>query len=187
MKWKTIKGYEDLYEVNNIGEVKSIRRNISLKPGINRYARVVLQKGGDKKNYSVHRLVAQAFLSTYSEKLQINHIDGNRLNNTVSNLECVTASQNCRHAHETGLDSSDIITYAIDIKTLEIIKFPSGRERAKAANKQIKAILLEDGQEFIFDSSADAANTLDLDISAIGKILKGKQKSTKGFTFERIS
>lgn len=59
--------------------------------------------GGKGLNRYIHRLVAEAFLPDWSQSLQVNHIDGNKQNNTVDNLEMVTPSQNITHAHRTGI------------------------------------------------------------------------------------
>lgn len=114
--WKDIQGYEGLYQVSNWGKVKSLThkvkykdgRNIThkgktLKPRIyNNYYGVVLYKERNKA-YLIHRLVAETFIKNPLNKKQVNHIDGNRKNNNVSNLEWVTASENQIHAIKTGL------------------------------------------------------------------------------------
>lgn len=67
------------------------------------YLQVSLTKNGKRKTYTVHRLVAKAFLPNLKNKKQINHIDGNKKNNSVDNLESVTPKENIKHAYRTGL------------------------------------------------------------------------------------
>ena len=94
--WKDIKGFEGLYQVSNMGRVKSLRRNIILKSRITRngYERVNLSANNIPKLYSVHRLVANAFISNPDNLPQVNHKDENRTNNHVDNLEWCTQEYN---------------------------------------------------------------------------------------------
>ena len=93
---KDINGYEGLYAVDDSGNVWSYRKNDWLSQGLQSkgYYQVVLCKNEERKTYIVHRLVAQAFLDDYSEDLQVDHIDGNRLNNKLENLRMVTNQKN---------------------------------------------------------------------------------------------
>ena len=98
-KWKDIFGYDGMYQVSDLGRVRSLKfgRVKVLRPGKNKwgYLQVLLSKGGKCKNYKVHRLVASAFIPNSDEnKTQINHIDECKQNNRVSNLEYCTASYN---------------------------------------------------------------------------------------------
>lgn len=102
--WKDIKGYEGLYQVSNLGRVKSVKRNLTLKPcNRNRYLIVLLSKNGIKKAINVHRLVAQAFIPNPDDKRTVNHIDGNKQNNCVDNLEWCSQSENVKHAYDNKL------------------------------------------------------------------------------------
>ena len=118
--WKSVPGYEGLYEASNTGEVRSldhyahteIRFNTSrlikgrvLRPRIkpNGYYHVDLCKNGTITNFPVHRIVASAFIPNPEGLKVVNHIDGNKLNNNVSNLEWVTYQENHWHARRTGL------------------------------------------------------------------------------------
>lgn len=101
--WKPIKGYEGLYEVSNLGSVKSLARKTT--SGKHRvchqtkcgYISVGLWKNGAKKQFLVHRLVADAFIPNPNNKPQVNHIDENKSNNRVDNLEWCTNLENHRH------------------------------------------------------------------------------------------
>lgn len=96
--WKDIEGYEDLYQVSNMGRVRSLRRNIILRQGIrNGYERVVLSTNNIPKKYSVHRLVAHAFIPNPDNLPQVNHKDENRTNNCADNLEWCTQEYNINY------------------------------------------------------------------------------------------
>lgn len=109
--WLDIAEYEGLYQVSNCGRVKSLPRNGTikeermLKPRVskNGYLYVHLRNGNISKYVKIHRLVAEAFIPNPDNKPQVNHINGNKLDNTVDNLEWVTASENTMHAFKLGL------------------------------------------------------------------------------------
>jgi hypothetical protein len=104
-KWKPIEGFPN-YEISSYGRVHSKKRNIILKPYYDewKYPRVDLRNDNGRHPRSVHRLVAEAFIPNIYGKPQVNHIDGNKDNNAVSNLEWATASENAKHAVITGLN-----------------------------------------------------------------------------------
>ena len=103
-KWKPIKGYEDLYEVSNLGNIKNSKGKI-LKSALckNGYRSVSLWKKNKGKTYFIHRLVAEAFVLNYENKTDINHKDGNKENNKADNLEWCTRKQNIHHSWKNGL------------------------------------------------------------------------------------
>ena len=88
-EWKNVIGYEGLYEVSNMGNVRNVRRNTLLKLSKNKYGyiRVFLYKNGISTGFQVHRLVAQAFLPNPDNLPQVNHKDEDKSNNRVDNLE----------------------------------------------------------------------------------------------------
>lgn len=93
--WKDIDGYDGMYQVSNTGRVKSVRKNIILRQGIARgYKSVILSTNNIPKNYSVHRLVANAFIPNPDNLPQVNHKDENKANNCISNLEWCTPKYN---------------------------------------------------------------------------------------------
>ena len=106
--WKPVVGYEGLYEVSNLGRVKSLPRKDS-KGGIKSQRETIwgyllcqLWKDGKGKNHSVHRLVAEAFIPNPEVKQTVNHIDCNKHNNRADNLEWATQSENVRHSVKLG-------------------------------------------------------------------------------------
>lgn len=113
-EWRDIKGYEGLYQVSSLGNVRKLRFinnyvnkekifQINQTYGWGGYKKVILYKGGRYKNRYVHRLVAESFIPNPDNKPQVNHKDGVKTNNSVSNLEWCTQSENMLHAYRTGL------------------------------------------------------------------------------------
>ena len=105
VEWRPIAGFKGRYEVSSEGEVRSLarkgrKRQIFLKPFNNTqgYLQVVLTKGGKRDQPRVHRLVMQAFVGPCPENMEVNHIDEDKTNNCISNLEYVTHKQNLNHA-----------------------------------------------------------------------------------------
>jgi len=101
--WKDIVGYEESYQVSNLGNVRSI--NKILKPNLTKkgYYHVTLYSQGIPKTFKLHRIVAKHFIENPHNKLEVNHIDGNKINNTVINLEWNTRKENNRHAIDNNL------------------------------------------------------------------------------------
>lgn len=113
--WKDIYGYENLYQISNLGRIKSLSHinNLGkLRPECilgNRlsdrgYHTAVLYNNGKPKSFKVHRLVAFAFIPNPDNKPHVNHIDGVKSNNLINNLEWVTISENQKHAFNIGLN-----------------------------------------------------------------------------------
>jgi len=108
--WKDIVGYENLYQVSNIGRIKSLSNRSNHKDEkilkdfvVQGYKCINLFKNSIGKMYKVHRLVAQAFISNTENYKEINHIDGNKTNNNVNNLEWCNRSENMKHSYKIGL------------------------------------------------------------------------------------
>ena len=108
-KWKSIKGFEEFYEVSNFGNIRSVDRIITRSDGIKQpkkgqimnlrenedgYLVVHLSKDGFNKYYFVHRLVAESFIENKQNLEEVNHIDFNRKNNNAKNLEWVSHKNN---------------------------------------------------------------------------------------------
>lgn len=116
--WKDVKGYEGFYQVSNKGRVKSLARTIVrsdgqyksikekiLKSGTSSkgYQQINLCRNGKQKTMKIHRLVAEAYIPNSKNKPEVNHKDGDKSNNVISNLEWVTPKENMRHAYDIGL------------------------------------------------------------------------------------
>lgn len=106
--WKSVKGH-DGYEVSTLGEVRNKKTGRILRQSLNRkdgYLRV----GLDGKHCYVHRLVADAFYDGDHECMDVNHIDGNKYNNELPNLEWNTRKENIDHAFAYGLKYAPTVT-----------------------------------------------------------------------------
>lgn len=107
--WRVVVGYDGCYEVSNVGNVRRLPHRgrpikmLSAFKEPKRYVRVVLHLNNKGKSSRVHRLVAKAFIPNPENKPFINHIDGNKHNNLVSNLEWCTQSENVIHSYANGL------------------------------------------------------------------------------------
>lgn len=107
-QWKDIKWFEWLYQVSNLGNVRSFHNNrfwikdksTILKPIIKKYCNIWLYNKNKIKYCLIHRLVAQAFIPNPKNKAQVNHKDWNKHNNCLYNLEWVTASENIIHSYK---------------------------------------------------------------------------------------
>ena len=102
-KLKDIEGYEGLYGVDRMGNVYSHRRKKYLSPGVTHgHQFVILYNNGKRKLVMVHRLVAKAFIPNPKNLPVVNHIDGNKNNNCVTNLEWCTQKENVHHCIAMG-------------------------------------------------------------------------------------
>jgi hypothetical protein len=157
-EWKPCPEFEDHYEVSNLGNVRSkavfiphdgnwnkdaggyIKKFKKHNQQMNRYGymHVKLCKYGTCNHRTVHRLVANAFIPNPDKLKQVNHIDGVKTNNTVSNLEWVSAGQNIKHAWETGLMNAEHLTGSKHFNT-------------KLSEKQVLSIRKESGNTTIKD------------------------------------
>jgi hypothetical protein len=107
--WRPIVGYEGIYEVSNIGNVRRVLGNCKYRQrklvfGSRRYYEVMLSKDNKTQLWLVHRLVALAFIPNPDSLPQVNHKDGDRTNNKVGNLEWVTAKANQLHSRRALLN-----------------------------------------------------------------------------------
>lgn len=140
--WKSLKGVVecgDNYEITPSGKVKNVNSQRELKQHIGRggYYRLSLFHEGKLKKYYLHRLLAYAFLPKVDGKDFINHIDGDKLNNDLSNLEWCTQTENVRHAFDTGLNKADcshlrkpVIEFSMDDGRL-LAEYPSTHEASR--------------------------------------------------------
>lgn len=138
-EWRPVVGYEGLYEVSNLGRVKSLKRaRVHIMTGtVNRdgYRLVLLSDGHKTLGKSVHRLVAQAFIPNPHNYTVVNHIDGDKLNNNVKNLEWCTHSENTLHSmYILGGNASCVRIKCVE--TGEIFNSISAAARATGRNRK---------------------------------------------------
>ena len=173
-KWADIEGYEGLYQVSNTGKIKSLgrmRSNHSKKQWVEEkikkprkdpqgYHMTDLYKENKAETVRIHRIVALAFIPNPENKPTVNHIDGNRDNNTVKNLEWATFAEQNTHFYEKGL------------KSVENIK-----KTIKAMNKanSVSVECITDNK--VFESQSEAARYYGIDPSSISMVINGKRKS----------
>jgi len=172
--WKDVSGYEDYYQVSNLGRAKSKDRLVPnwpkgirpikgriLKCALNkRYFRVDLKKPDTKrKNALLHRLIAVEFIPNPNKKPYINHKDGNPSNNNINNLEWCTHKENMIHAYKTGL--------------MVPLKNEKGE---KCANSKLKNYQVLEIKQRILDGESDLniAKNYSVTYGAINGIRKGK-------------
>lgn len=135
-QWKDILGYEGLYQVSNLGRVKSLKfdkeRILKNRTNSNGYLSVQLSKGNKIKSFLIHRLVANAFLPNPNNYSYVNHKDENKTNNCVDNLEWTSHESNCNFGTRNeriseqninGKCSKEVIQ--CDLEGNEIARFPS--------------------------------------------------------------
>ena len=184
--WKPIEGYEGLYEISNFGNVKSLARSWNFRDYGNGKVQVVKSKEKILKNTiskcgymqarlsknnkhglkAVHRLVAKAFIPNPENKPQVNHIDGNKQNNRVDNLEWCNNSENQLHAWKLGLQT------------------PYWKGKFGKDHIQSKKVMQYDKNKNlikIWDSVNEASKTLNIDDASISRCcLHYKYRHTAG-------
>lgn len=123
--WKPIPGFENFYEASTLGQIRAFRTKKVLKTyTINSgYQCIKFTVNSQRTSHLVHRLIATTFIDNPLEKATVNHIDGNKDNNSLSNLEWTTISENLLHA------------YATDLHSKELCKSYIGRKHAKSITK----------------------------------------------------
>ena len=109
--WKDIKGYEGLYQVSNLGRVKSSKKILS--PSKTEYLKVSLSKNGAQNTHYIHRLVAQAFIDNKSNLPFVNHIDENKHNNNVNNLEWCDNKYNLNYGNAQKKKAKSQLRYNV--------------------------------------------------------------------------
>lgn len=159
--WKSISGYEGLYEVSDQGRVRSLNFNHTgktkiLKPLKTRkgYIHVVLYKDGKYKDMLVHRLVAEAFIPNPNDLETVNHKDEDKTNNSASNLEWMSVADNNNYGTRTARCSKPVQMF--DKQGNLLATYPSTRE---------------------------AARVMKIDHCSIIKCCQGKQKTAGGYVW----
>lgn len=190
--WKDIPEYEGLYQISNLGKVKSLERKVKNKNGyrivkekilkniINSkgYYIVILRKNNKNDLRLVHRLIGENFIPNPNNYPCINHIDGNKQNNNIKNLEWCTYQHNIKEAFRLGLNK---YTYKKNFNT----KYWLGK-KGKYHSKS-KAIIQYDEHNNIikvWDSIIDASRELNICNIYISNVCRGRQKTAGGYKWK---
>ena len=154
-EWRAVPGYEGLYMVSNIGNVKSLIKNKIIKYFINKkgYRLVSLSKNGIIKKFSVHRLVAQAFIPNPDNLPQVNHKDEDKTNNNVDNLEWCDAKYNNNYGTANIRRSETLIKnrYCTGLSEEEYMKKyrDKNKEKLRERNREYNKKYYEKNREKI--------------------------------------
>lgn len=178
--WRDIKEYEGLYQISNLGRVKSLERVSKHTKGYmvhykekiltptsekNGYARVILTKNGTSKctHHSVHRLVAKAFLPNPKNLPEVNHIDEDKINNCVDNLEW------CTHKYNSN--------YGMRNK-----KLSEAKHNNTYNTKQV--LCVETG--IIYDSAHEANRQTNINLTNICRVCRGERHIAGGYHWKYV-
>lgn len=178
--WKPIPEYEGLYEVSNMGRVRSLfryKKILKPSPDWNGYATVELWKDHKRKRITIHRLVATCFCENPENKPFVNHLDETKTNNRADNLEWVTHIENCNYGTAIA-------------RRLEHTDYRNRRYSVEARERQLLAVskpitqYTKDGK-FIraWASASECSKETGMSISGIRSVVNGKRNSIFGFVF----
>lgn len=158
------------FYISNLGNVKNSESNViySQFKGNSGYNQVCINIGGKKKSMMIHRLVAKAFIPNPLNKPQVNHIDGNKLNNKVDNLEWVTGKENMKHALDLGIYK----------------RYNNQTYKSKFGADHNRSIKIQCNGK-IYNGYSEASRKTGLNISTIHWGVK-HNKSVKGFYFQKV-
>jgi len=175
--WKDIKGYEGRYQVSNIGRVKSLERTAPVKNGSKRTVRerilkpspdqdgylyvILYDDSSKKKKFFVHRLVCEAFHKNPENKPCVNHIDENKANNVVSNLEWCTVTENINYGTRTA-------------------------KSAKALSKSVGQYTPNGELVKVWKSTMEVERQLGVSNGNISAVARGKFKTAYGYVWKYI-
>lgn len=176
--WNPVSNYESLYEVSNLGRVKALKKSnrkfdiiLSQFYNIDKYLCVNLYKKGKLKQVKVHRIVAFEFILNPENKKTINHIDGNKENNNINNLEWSTVPENNKHAWKIGLK-----------KPSEYQK-QRVKECIGGKNHWAARLVLDYYTGIYYDTITEAANVINMKKATLGSMLRGVNKNKTTFIY----
>lgn len=188
--WKDIKEYEGLYQISNLGKIKSLERisqhktcygglykvkeKMLIPVEIKEYKTVKLCKNGILKRFYLHRLVAETFIPNPLNKPEVNHKDGNKSNNIVENLEWMTHQENCKHRDDTGLRKAP----------KGIKHYLYGKHIIINKSSQRKVCQYDLNKNFIREWESIAQAQRKLKINNVGYVCQGKRNKAGGYIWK---
>lgn len=207
--WKDIEGYEGLYQVSSLGNIKRIcdsvtigmygqtivrHRNGDIIKGYrgkrsNDYWRIVLFSNGQRKRYAIHILVYKAFVGEIPEGMQVNHIDENKDNNCVWNLNLLTPKENCNWGtrNERVKQKLTGVKFSETRKTNISNALKGKYSGIKHPNRKRIQQLTKDGELVrVWDCIKYAADELNIGQSNISMVLKGKNRTAGGYVWKYV-
>lgn len=190
--WRPVLGFEGYYEISNTGIVRSVNRIVSGKNGSVRhipgvimtqqtnhkgYKCVILHKYGEHYTKFIHRLVAEAFIDNPFKLPQVNHIDTDKTNNHVENLEWITNEDNQKHAVANGC-------YKGFTEKQLIATLINQKKAAKQRQKPVAQYDLDGNYIQSFESISDAERKTGCNNSKICACCKGNRKQAYGYIWK---
>lgn len=188
--WKPVIGYEDFYEVSNLGRIKrlSVVRHMKSKVGndtervyrekilkpqkcTNDYLFILLSKDKIAKSFLLHRLVAIHFIPNPENKPEVNHKYGDKSDCRASELEWSTASENQKHSYDV-------------LKRCVVRNGHKLRGKNSPTSKKIKQLDFEGKLIKVWDSMGEIERTIGISQSFVSNVCRGLSKSAKGFLFK---
>jgi hypothetical protein len=184
-KWKDVVGYEGLYKVSDLGRVKNslgiIMKCFYKDKSSDNYLRVALSKYGACKKYTVHRLVALAFIPNEKNKPLVNHKNGVKNDNRLSNLEWCTSSENRIHSIQMGLEKPEI-SEKCRKASLEVI-----RKRVRCIETQGTFKSSYDAADWLNDYKFKNTKRINNLANHIRQVCRGKVAVCHGYHFKYIN
>lgn len=180
--WKAVKDYEELYEVSTFGNVRNKVTGKIKNPSDNGhgYKSVSFWRNNKGKLFYLHRLVATAFIDNPDNKPEVHHIDSDRSNNKLDNLQWVTSKENNNFPeHIKAMQSNE--NWAKQRQK----SMAKAREKAVVLNSY-KARFIKDGIALEFNSLAEGARELGIDKGNATRVANGKQAHTHGYVIEYV-
>lgn len=185
--FKPVKGYENLYEISSNGEIYSLTKRVILRThiGCHGYAEVRMKKNGKVKHKTIHRLLALNFIPNPLNKPCIDHIDGNKLNNSLDNLRWCSHKENSNNPHCLKLFSESA---ARAWKNGRKMSEDAIRKRNESHYKPINQYSRDGKFIKTWRSIKDAAISLNLHATSISSVCRGntRSKTVGGYIFKYL-
>lgn len=170
--WREIDGFSN-YRISSFGKIKNVKTNkiLSLQKASNNYVKVHLWKDNCDNYMFLHRLLAETFIPNPNNYKVVNHIDGNKYNNSLCNLEWCTHSENLKHAYNTNLRS---ITENCKEKM---------RENGKKRRKSVVQYDLQGKKIGVYESLSLASKITNIPASTISRHCRNKVEKANKYTW----